>query len=133
MRRASIRLRVRRCSRKPSSIVQTSVAAEYAHRDSFTALLGADASPDMLHYMSLETQVTKDTVPCFLWQTVTDELVPVENSCMMAQALKKEKAPAYLASGSEQYFRGGKKIMPNDPCPCGSGKKYKKCHGRNAR
>lgn len=25
-----------------------------------------------------------------------------------------------------------KKIYPNDPCPCGSGKKYKKCHGRNA-
>ena len=28
--------------------------------------------------------------------------------------------------------REGKKIMPNDPCPCGSGKKYKKCCGRNA-
>ena len=27
--------------------------------------------------------------------------------------------------------REGKKIMPNDPCPCGSGKKYKYCHGRN--
>ncbi|MCC8141534.1 MAG: SEC-C domain-containing protein [Lachnospiraceae bacterium] len=24
-----------------------------------------------------------------------------------------------------------KKIYPNDPCPCGSGKKYKKCCGRN--
>ncbi len=24
-----------------------------------------------------------------------------------------------------------KKIYPNDPCPCGSGKKYKNCHGRN--
>jgi preprotein translocase subunit SecA len=23
----------------------------------------------------------------------------------------------------------GKKVGPNDPCPCGSGKKYKKCHG----
>ena len=23
------------------------------------------------------------------------------------------------------------KVYPNDPCPCGSGKKYKKCHGRN--
>ena len=23
-----------------------------------------------------------------------------------------------------------KKIGRNDPCPCGSGKKYKKCHGR---
>jgi len=22
-----------------------------------------------------------------------------------------------------------KKVRPNDPCPCGSGKKYKKCHG----
>ena len=27
--------------------------------------------------------------------------------------------------------REGKKIGRNDPCPCGSGKKYKKCHGRN--
>ena len=25
----------------------------------------------------------------------------------------------------------GQKIYPNDPCPCGSGKKYKKCHGKN--
>lgn len=25
---------------------------------------------------------------------------------------------------------GAKKIGRNDPCPCGSGKKYKKCHGR---
>ncbi|MCR5155019.1 MAG: SEC-C domain-containing protein, partial [Lachnospiraceae bacterium] len=28
--------------------------------------------------------------------------------------------------------RTAKKIMPNDPCPCGSGKKYKFCHGRQA-
>ena len=26
--------------------------------------------------------------------------------------------------------RKQKKIYPNDPCPCGSGKKYKQCHGR---
>lgn len=26
--------------------------------------------------------------------------------------------------------RGEQKIYPNDPCPCGSGKKYKQCHGR---
>ena len=26
--------------------------------------------------------------------------------------------------------RAGLKIYPNDPCPCGSGKKYKNCHGR---
>ena len=30
----------------------------------------------------------------------------------------------------EPVKRKGKKIMPNDPCPCGSGKKYKLCCGR---
>ena len=33
------------------------------------------------------------------------------------------------ASGTVR--REGHKIYPNDPCPCGSGKKYKKCCGRN--
>jgi preprotein translocase subunit SecA len=26
--------------------------------------------------------------------------------------------------------RPGQKVGRNDPCPCGSGKKYKHCHGR---
>jgi len=26
--------------------------------------------------------------------------------------------------------RGGQKVGRNDPCPCGSGKKYKHCHGK---
>jgi preprotein translocase subunit SecA len=30
------------------------------------------------------------------------------------------------------FVRGGEKIGRNDPCPCGSGKKYKHCHGRLA-
>ncbi|MBR3437633.1 MAG: preprotein translocase subunit SecA [Lachnospiraceae bacterium] len=29
--------------------------------------------------------------------------------------------------------RTGAKVYPNDPCPCGSGKKYKNCHGRSAQ
>ncbi|NCN88161.1 MAG: preprotein translocase subunit SecA [Gallionella sp.] len=28
------------------------------------------------------------------------------------------------------FVRGGEKIGRNDPCPCGSGKKYKQCHGK---
>ena len=28
-------------------------------------------------------------------------------------------------------FPGGRKIYPNDACPCGSGKKYKHCCGKN--
>jgi len=32
----------------------------------------------------------------------------------------------------EPVRRSQKKIMPNDPCPCGSGLKYKFCHGKTA-
>ena len=28
------------------------------------------------------------------------------------------------------FTRAGEKVGRNDPCPCGSGKKYKQCHGR---
>jgi len=41
-----------------------------------------------------------------------------------------EKAKVYgtiIASGDSPYERPHKKIGRNDPCPCGSGKKYKKC------
>ena len=64
-------------------------SGEYAHRDSITALLGSNPSEDELEYMSLEKHVTSDTPPCFLWQTVTDATVPVENSYLFAQACRK--------------------------------------------
>ena len=28
------------------------------------------------------------------------------------------------------FVRDGKKVGRNEPCPCGSGKKYKQCHGK---
>ena len=68
-------------------------AGKYAHRDSFTALLGEEADDGELDWMSLEKQVDKNTAPMFLWQTVTDELVPVENSYLMADALKNAGIP----------------------------------------
>ena len=37
------------------------------------------------------------------------------------------------APGKQQTVRGGgPKARPNDPCPCGSGKKFKRCHGLEA-
>ncbi len=38
----------------------------------------------------------------------------------------------YLEQKKSGTIRKEKKIGRNDPCPCGSGKKYKKCCGRNA-
>lgn len=41
---------------------------------------------------------------------------------------RKEITKKYRVSG--QFINTSPKIGPNEPCPCGSGKKYKKCCGR---
>lgn len=38
----------------------------------------------------------------------------------------------YKEEKASHTIRKEEKIYPNDPCPCGSGKKYKKCCGKNA-
>ncbi len=48
---------------------------------------------------------------------------------------EQEQQPMYFSHGDStapatKTVRKGKKIGRNDPCPCGSGKKYKKCCGR---
>jgi preprotein translocase subunit SecA len=35
-----------------------------------------------------------------------------------------------VAERPQPFVRGSQKVGRNDPCPCGSGKKYKQCHGR---
>jgi preprotein translocase subunit SecA len=42
------------------------------------------------------------------------------------------RAPAESPAQSP-FVRGGRKIGRNEPCPCGSGKKYKNCHGALSR
>ena len=43
--------------------------------------------------MSLENQVNVSTPPAFLWHTVEDTAVPVENSILYASALRKNHIP----------------------------------------
>lgn len=79
-------------SNRPDAVILSYpviTSGEYAHKDSFRALLGENASLKELEYMSLEKQVNKDTPPTFLWQAATDDVVPVENSYLYADACKK--------------------------------------------
>ncbi len=46
--------------------------------------------------LSLEKRVTKDSVPAFIWHTVTDDCVPVENAFLMASAYRKAGVPFTL-------------------------------------
>ncbi len=79
-------------SNRPDAVVlcyPVITSGEKAHRDSFTLLLGEDAGEEALALASLENHVTTDTPPVFLWHTITDDLVPVENSIYFAQACHK--------------------------------------------
>ena len=55
----------------------------------------------------------------------------VSSFAIESQSVRKESAiAAASAPATATVVRQGKKIGRNDPCPCGSGKKYKYCHGR---
>lgn len=49
----------------------------------------------------------------------------------VARIYKYIREEIYLPLINQTYVREGKKIGVNDPCLCGSGKKYKKCCGRS--
>jgi len=76
---------------------------EFAHGGSRKNLLGETPSAELLHLLSNETQVTAVTPPCFLWHTVEDKVVPVENSLLFASALRRAGVPFAL----HIYEKGG--------------------------
>ncbi|MBC8128547.1 MAG: alpha/beta hydrolase [Gloeobacteraceae cyanobacterium ES-bin-144] len=66
---------------------------EFAHVGSRVNLLGKDADSELVRNLSAELQVTAQTPPCFLWHTVEDKGVPVENSLLFAEALRRAAVP----------------------------------------
>jgi len=69
---------------------------EFTHRGSRRNLLGDKPVTELLKLLSNELQVTADTPPTFLWHTVEDKAVPVENSMLFAAALQKAGVPFAL-------------------------------------
>ena len=58
-------------------------------------------------------------------------LVPLHSNPAGVMVEGKRKQNARDVSADPGEAAQAKKVYPNDPCPCGSGKKYKKCCGRN--
>ncbi len=91
-------------------------SGEYTHIYSIQALLGKNPSEEELEYYSIEKQIKDSTPPCFIWQTEEDDLVPVENSYLMAEALRKKKIPFAhyvfprgfhgLTVANDEFFKG---------------------------
>jgi acetyl esterase/lipase len=66
---------------------------EYAHQGSKKNLLGTNPPPELVKLLSNELQVTTNTPPCFIWTTFEDKTVPMENSLLFAEGLRKNHVP----------------------------------------
>jgi acetyl esterase/lipase len=69
---------------------------ESTHGGSKRNLLGENPSPELVAEVSNELHVTHQTPPCFVWATDEDKAVPVENSLLFAQALRRAGVPFEL-------------------------------------
>ena len=67
-------------------------AGQYAHRGSFVQLAGS-ADPAAQQVFGLEDKITPQTPPVFVWTTMEDATVPVENTLMLVNALHRAGVP----------------------------------------
>ena len=65
----------------------------FGHRGSRENLLGKEPPSELVQELSNHLKVSKETPPCFLWHTGEDKGVPVENSLLFAEALRKAGVP----------------------------------------
>lgn len=69
-------------------------------------------------------------------QSVREDTVRLLMHIRIEQKVEREQVAKVTGTNKDETAakqpvkRANKKIYPNDPCPCGSGKKYKNCHGR---
>lgn len=67
--------------------------------------------------------------------SLTEEVVKViYNATLKKEPIRRQQSSEITELGktkSKEPVRRDEKVGRNDPCPCGSGKKYKHCHGRH--
>lgn len=79
-------------SNRPNAVIlayPVITTGEFSNQPSINSLVGSSGSVEELIYYSLEKQVTENMPPCFIWHTANDETVPIENSLLFVQALRK--------------------------------------------
>ena len=69
---------------------------QYPHIGSVAALLGETDDHALRRFFSAELNVNGETPPAFIWHTANDDLVPVENSLLLAGAMSRAGVPFEL-------------------------------------
>jgi acetyl esterase/lipase len=90
---------VERLSSRPDALIlcyPLISLVKFGHRGCMDNLLGPNSSEELLRDLSSELQVTAATPPAFIWHTAADEVVPVEQSLLFADALGKCGVPFEL-------------------------------------
>ena len=68
----------------------------HVHENSRNNLISADAADNLISEYSNELHVTANTPPTFIIHSADDDIVKVENSLIIYQALKNKNVPAEL-------------------------------------
>lgn len=93
-------------------------SGEFAHRGSFDNLLGEHPNKELLEEMSLENQIGEHTPKTFIWHTFEDGCVPMENTLLFAQGLRKNNIPfemhIYPEGGHGLSLANEETTWPND-------------------
>jgi preprotein translocase subunit SecA len=85
-------------------------------------------------YREMDYTIKSETIERLMKiQMAKDETKAEEEVAELSQAPRKQRMVFSHGDKPEtpKTVRNEEKVGRNDPCPCGSGKKYKKCHGAN--
>ena len=132
------------------TILDAFLAVCYKELGAAPRLLDGDSMRSLLrehlprHFKAKDplAKVTPDVIIAYLEHLVGVENVPFAFEARMAIQDAEADFVAAVLGGQAGRVQTGKKRDPfqhgasklgrNDPCPCGSGKKFKKCHGKRA-
>ena len=89
------------------------MTSPFTHEGSRNNLLGKPADATLIELMSSEKRVTEKTPPTFVFHTVDDGAVPVENALMYVEALRKAKVS--FEAHLYEHGRHGVGLASDDP------------------
>jgi len=100
-------------------------AFEYQHADAQSAYDQPPVDADLAEGQEqAQAAVATATAPA---RSSADEAAQARGA---ARARAAQAGAAASAEPEQPFVRDGRKVGRNEPCPCGSGKKYKQCHGK---
>jgi hypothetical protein len=104
------------------SIVGVHLPGKFARKDPI-----AERVPDVLEAFVKHTAATGAMSNAFEVQLALPEV-----SGRFVELVKHGRNTPQADAKTDPFVHGASKTGRNDPCPCGSGKKFKKCHGTDA-